>query len=244
MNLRGNPLQVPNSGKNRATSHYSRFKVRMLSDMYFQPLVSLRKRVIDSLPHPDLYVPEVDEISFINNHCGAAGESIGIFSGDDLIAYAMLGLPEDEGEGTFAHALDIGSTPLNETAYLSSCMVLPGFRGHGLQRALISSRMTLARILGRGRCIAIVSPHNHISRQNLLDSGLHLIGTRDVDGHMRQIMSSLPGTPPHDWRELAEVDACDVETQAGLVERGFLGFAQTMSNGNATLIFGRSAARE
>lgn len=245
MNLRGKPLLVPNSGEHRATAHYSRFQVRMLSNFHFEPLVSLRKRVVDALPDPDQYVPEIDEPSFINDHCGAHGESIGVFSSNDLIAYAMLGLPDDEDTNTFPQALNLNPVELTRTAFLSSCMVLPGFRGHGLQRALISSRLALARVLGRDRFVAMVSPINHISRQNLFESGLRIVATCEVGGHMRQIMSASPELKPsEDWQDLTPVEAHDIDAQTSLIGEGFHGIAQTRLGNDVSLVFGRPAITE
>jgi len=243
MNLRRMSLNDLTEGTNRATAHYSRLQVRMLTVGQFDPLVSLRKRVISALDHPDLYVPEVDEQAFIDAHCGSRGESIGVFSGRDLVAYAMLGLPEDrDSDATEEIFFNLDTATLKRTGYLSSCMVLPGFRGLGIQRALISSRQMLAKVLGRDQCMAIVSPYNHISRQNLFEADLRIVAASKVGGRMRQIMSSSPKTTAaSEWVDLTSVQADDIETQQNLLQRGFHGVAQTCCDDQITLVFGRQS---
>lgn len=149
---------------------------------------TLRDTVIAGLPDPDLYVREDDERAFFDAHTEPAGETIGVFAHGELVAYAMVGFPACGGA-----ALNLGSTiglsaaQQGRVTHLSSCMVVPAWRGHGLQRVLLAARLSLAHARGRPVCLAMVSLHNHSSRHNLLRQGLHIAWTGAIDGLQRHV---------------------------------------------------------
>jgi len=201
-------------------------------------LRALRAEVGAALPDPDLYVPEDDEAGFIAEHLGPRGQTIGLFAdeagGVQLVAYAMLGLP-----GGAPHAVDrhlgrsLGWThgDCARTAELASCMVVPRWRGRGLQRALVASRLLLARAHGMARVLAIVSLHNHGSRHNLMACGLHVEHTGHWQGLQRQwMLLDLQAGPaqaraphrPAQWLrgdDFAAQCAAAARAQLGVLER-------------------------
>jgi len=160
---------------------------RLLDEGDTAAIAALREEVLACLPHPDCYVREAGEAAFIRAHHPPRGETLGVFDGEQLVAYAMLGLPARDDPSNLGRALGLPAARRGEVAHLASCMVRPGWRGLGLQRALLSTRLVLARSHGRPLCVATVSPHNHASRHNMLRRGLHLAALCQVDGLLRQI---------------------------------------------------------
>ncbi len=151
----------------------------------------LRAEVLAALPDPDLYVGEDDADAFVHAHlgsgAGAAGLTIGVHdAAGALVAYGMLGLPGAGDPEHLARWIGAGSAGLAATATLASCMVAPAWRGHALQRWLTGARLALAQAHGRRRVVALVSPHNHESRHNLLACGLRITWVGDWHGLPRQ----------------------------------------------------------
>ncbi|MBP1313735.1 GNAT superfamily N-acetyltransferase [Herbaspirillum sp. 1130] len=150
-------------------------------------LKALRDEVLAALPDPDCYVRESDEHTFLLQHLGAHGATIGIFHEGSLVAYAMLALPHPEDPANLGAVIGLPPRDRMEVAHLASCMVREGWRGIGLQRALLAARLALARGYGRNVCMGMVSLRNHSSRHNMLRSGMHIAWAGDIDGLQRQL---------------------------------------------------------
>lgn len=183
--------------------------LRLLTVKDIPALMQLRGDVLASLADPDLYVRESTEMEFVQAHIDAAkarGETIGVFDGSRLVAYGMLGLPQRGELGNlgrfFTAGPPQGEGPLSgphsfndecveaRTAHLASCMVSQPYRGRHLQRLLLKARMALARGRGRNFFVAMVSPHNHASRRNLMREGFHVGWTGEIDGLKRHLLAA------------------------------------------------------
>lgn len=166
---------------------------RTLTEQDVPALRRLRDEVFANLAHPDLYVREDDEAGFIRYHLGAQGRTTGLFApaapGEtptELVAYAMVSLPREEAAEHLARHLGFTDQQLLDTAELTSCMVAPAWRGRGLQRSLIASRMTVARSEGKHHVVSLVSLLNHQSRHNLMANGMQVHHTGLWRGLQRQ----------------------------------------------------------
>lgn len=160
---------------------------RTLQDSDFEAWLGLRDEVIATLPEPDLYVREADEALFFAQHTGQSGACVGLFDGQRLVAYAMLGFPMPGASGHLGAAMGWGLQAQQEVAHLASCMVVPAWRGHRLQQTLLAARLALAQAAGRHICLAMLALGNHASRHNLLRQGLHLAWTGEMGGLHRHI---------------------------------------------------------
>lgn len=147
----------------------------------------MRDTVIAALPNPDFYVREEDEQLFFDAHTQPCGETIGVFAHGALVAYAMVGFPEADSKENLGATIGLEPAFHAKVTHLSSCMVLPEWRGRGLQRTLLAARLALAQARGRPLCMAMVSLHNHTSRHNLLRQGLHITWTGVIDGLERHV---------------------------------------------------------
>lgn len=61
-----------------------------------------------------------------------------------------------------------------DTLYLGPSFVFPEYRGDGLQRRMIESRLRFARRKGFKRIVSSTSPDNVVSGNNLISSGFRL----------------------------------------------------------------------
>ncbi|MFY3383343.1 GNAT family N-acetyltransferase [Paracidovorax sp. MALMAid1276] len=167
---------------------HSDLRARLLLADDFGAWAGLRDRVIASLPHPDFYVREDDERAFFDTHTEPEGQTLGVFAHGELVAYAMVGFPARGSEAqNLGRTIGLSAAQQGRVAHLSSCMVVPAWRGHGLQRVLLAARLALAQARGRPVCLAMVSLHNHFSRHNLLRQGLHIAWTGTIDGLQRHV---------------------------------------------------------
>lgn len=202
---------------------------RLLTPADAGALTALRDRVLADLPDPDLYVRERDEEAFVRMHLGSVnglcrGETLGVFDGERLVAYAMLGLPAPDDEDNLGRHFAPGITEPARTAHLTSCMVLKPYRGQHLQRMLLVARMALAQAHGRDFCVAMVSLRNHASRHNMMRERLRIGWVGEIDGLQRQLLAIRAGDQGvFDRRTLRLVDSDDWQRQCDLTRQGWWG---------------------
>lgn len=212
--------------------------VKFLTQDDIPQLIATRNEILSLLPHPDLYVREEDELGFLQFHCGEHGKTIGLFDGDRLIGYAMLGFPNAFAPDNMARMVGLPLAHWGHVAHFASCMIHPDYRGRGLQRSLVFARLDLARLLGLSTCLAMVSPHNHASRDNLFRQGFHLVWSGMIETRRRHIlMRNLDDSPPQAPLEPHQVVIHDFEAQSILLNQGFVGVAQDHTHDKTLLTF-------
>lgn len=220
-----------------------RYHMRLLAEGDLRALSALRARVLATLPHPDMYVPEADEGAFLRQHLGDAahgeGETIGVFDGDRLVAYAMLGLPSPDSPGNLGAYLG-QSAGAGEVAHVASCMVDHDRRGHGLQRLLLAARFSLAQARGRSLCVGMVSLHNEASRRNLMREGMRIAWVGQIEGLRRQLLAiDLAQAWRFERSQLRLVEPLDWDTQVALTREGWWGVSEIEGRGPHALVFAR-----
>lgn len=206
-------------------------------------IMALRQRVLAQLPLADLYVREADEAAFVHAHLGAHGTTLGLRLGGQLVAYAMLGWPA--ADDALVRCLPAWARPADggqACAILASCMVVPEHRGRGLQRQLVQARIALAQAQGRGRCIAMVSPHNHASRHNLMQAGLGLVWAGQLAGLQRHVLAlATPPGWPNDAGLAAAPARClpalDIAAQQALLAQGMIGTLPPANTSQEAIFF-------
>jgi GNAT superfamily N-acetyltransferase len=208
----------------------ARFSIRFLTPSDLGALIDLREEVLRQLETPDLYVREDDEGGFVRSHVAGhdetAGDTIGVFDGPQLVAYAMLGLPPDD-MTNMGQLLDLRDRPPHLVSHLSSCMVRAPYRGQGLQRILLRARFSLARAYGRPICVAMVSLRNHPSRRNLMRTGLRILYVGTIHGLQRQLLAvDLENRWRFHSHEARIVGSDAFDTQAGLTRDGWWGVSE------------------
>ncbi|QXL83605.1 hypothetical protein [Comamonas sp. NLF-1-9] len=225
-----------------------RLRSRLLSPEDADAVMQLRDQVLSGLPNPDLYVREDDERGFVQGHLASrdarGGETIGVFDGERLVAYAMLGLPAASDADNLAHYFAAHTANPAHTAHLASCMVLEPYRGHHLQRMLLVARIALGQAHGRSFFVAMVSLHNHASRHNMMREGMRIGWVGQIDGLKRQLLAIEPGG---NWRFDAVqrhlVDGQDWQGQSELTRKGCWGVGrQSLGAGADRLVFLRRTA--
>lgn len=207
--------------------------LRILDAHDYRAWTALRDTVIQALPDPDLYVRERDEPAFYAAHVEPMGETLGVFVRDQLVAYAMVEFPKADAPDNMARMIGWDPACYAGVAHLSSCMVLPKWRGLGLQRALLTTRIMLALSHGRYLCMAMVSLRNLSSIHNMLSRGLHIAWTGMLDGCERHVMvidlQDRLDLDAHDEKLLSSVDFPELRAAA---RAGYVGIEMPTSHGN------------
>ena len=136
-------------------------------------IIQIRRQVFSGLNDREFFYDESDEELFVTNLLGPRSCSIAVVRNESIVACTSLATPNSFDD------LDIyGMTqflqPFGEAtdvAYVSATMVLPEFRGRGLQLKLAGIRYNLGLLLGRQQHFATVALGNYASWRNSMAMG-------------------------------------------------------------------------
>ena len=203
--------------------------LRTLSAADLPALHGLHDDVKRALPDPALFRLFGGAEQFLADHVGARGQSLGVFAGEQLVAYGSVTRPAATDLDNYA--VDLGWSPerASRVALLSAAMVHPSHRGQGLHRTLIASRIALARGLGVPELLVRAAPANAVSRRTLLSHGFAVawLGVQR-EGSLRHVLwrpiagpawtAPASGEPALSWAA-----ADDLAEQQRLLAEGWIG---------------------
>lgn len=160
-------------------------------------IMELQDRICASIPDPDLFVATCrkENASYLND----PNVILGAFDQGKMIAYASLAFP---GEASDNLGWDLGwdSDTVRRCAKLDTIVVDSAYRGHGLQRTLITCCLSYARVPDPD-CIVLttVSPANSYSLHNVQEEGFQILKRMEkYGGHDRYLLGHSPsGHFPH-----------------------------------------------
>lgn len=213
--------------------------VRMVNGNEVEQVEALHHRVLQLATVPGLVKPESHE--FFERHASRCGRILGVFVGNCLVAYAVVGLPVDTGYN-FGLELELPEKELLLVAHLDGVSVAPEWRGNGLQRTLGALRVEIARRAGRHHLISTVAPRNTVSWRNVISQGLKVRRLkRKFGGALRYILHQDINTPTQvDSADSAEICLDDIEGQQRLLAQGYLGCAAVGREGVQGMRYSRS----
>ncbi|WP_159910910.1 hypothetical protein [Pantoea sp. 18069] len=214
--------------------------LRALTPADFAAWMQLRNEVLAGLAHPDLYVREADEAAFFAQNSLPRGECIGVFLGEELVAYAMLGMPAAGEDGHLGAVVGMPTGRQAGVAHLASCMVRAPWRGNKLQALLLRLRCAVAQAYDRPLCLAVVSLHNAASRHNLLAHGMWIEWTGVIDGLRRHVLQiDLLGRQRWDLQDSRLIAGDDFAQLCAAAASGYGGVAEVVDGGRRMLRFAR-----
>ena len=191
---------------------------RLLAPTDLAAMAALHRASLGSAG-PDVVKPESPE--FLASLLAGRGRVVAAWDADVLVAYGVLQhglLPEDDPR---PHLRARAGTTL---AKLAGAAVAPGWRGLGLQRALVARRIALAQEIDW--LFATVAPANPASWRNLLAAGF---AVRTIEwrygGHARYLLLRERGAVTSAAAAGEDVPAGDLARQQALLAAGWRGVA-------------------
>ncbi len=229
----------------RRLKSHPQLSIRLLDKSDIPQVTALRDEVLEQLIHPDHYVREDNVEEFVLHnigfHSASRGHTIGIFEGQQLVAYAMLGFPTSQDSDNLGWHLTTDLTMLGNVAHIAGCMVRAKWRRKGLQRLLLIERFELARSMRRPTCIAMVSLLNDTSRRNLMSSGMRIGWVGTLNGLKRQLLVlNLEQPWEFDHESIKLIDCLDLHEQTFMCTQGWWGVGEFLdSSGQVKIVFAR-----
>ncbi|HAO33715.1 MAG TPA: hypothetical protein DCQ84_12290 [Candidatus Competibacteraceae bacterium] len=222
----------------RADASRHPFTARRLTSADVERVYRLHRHLLEQASTPGLFKPESRR--FFEQHIAAVGHTVGVFAGSTLIAYGIVGLPDD-GRYNFGVALGLPSREWPRVAHLDGCGVLPQWRGKGLQRWLARWRIATAVSVGRRHLLSTAAPANHASCRNLLGVGLTVHGLQPMfGGRWRHLFyRDLRDPSPLDLASAEPVALADLGRQQALLAQGYRGYALRGQGESAHLLYAR-----
>lgn len=149
------------------------FKMKFLDYGFLAELLRLQDLVAAFLPCKEIFILHDEE--YFRQVLSLARSALGVFAGEQLIAFSILRLPGLTSEN-LGRDIDLQEGELIRVAHLQAAAVHPSHRGHGLQRKLILAHLEVIEEMGYDHACCTVSPKNPVSLGNYLSCGLKIEG--------------------------------------------------------------------
>lgn len=162
--------------------HISFAKESQIDQIY-----SIMTAVSAQMEHPEYYV--IDDRDYVARHISQEGFTL-LWSEDNTVAgFLIIHLPTPSAPSNLGHDLSFSPLQLQGVAHMESAAVLPQFRGHGIQKKLLSAAENSLRAQGFRYSLCTVHPDNLPSLQSLLSLGYQVSATKlKYGGKLRHIM--------------------------------------------------------
>lgn len=240
MSLSAQSIRPPNLPASGTLPQLPQAALRVLMPEDFAAWMDVRNDVIAGLAHPDMYVREADEAAFFVQHSPPQGQCIGVFLGQELAAYAMVGMPGADDVDNLGAVIGLPSDSHGCVSHLASCMVRKPWRGHQLQALLLKLRCALAEAYQRPLCLAMVSLHNPVSRHNLLSHGMWIAWTGMIDGLRRHVLQiDLLGRQRWNLEDSRLIAGDDFEQLCAAAASGYVGVGEVLDGTRRMLRYAR-----
>ncbi len=187
--------------------------------------------------------PRSDEtlIDYLSNSNNVV---FGLETEDKIIAFGVLNVPKKNQRNK---SLRFKIVPDEEWAYhscfIESAMVLPNYRGKGLQKILIETRIAAAITCGMKWLCAGVKFDNYKSWGNLLAKGLVIVGYRVDLGYLILGLAQKLNGPVlrFENKESMSVNIFDEQGHRTALDNGFLGINVVSEKNCSSVVYKRIA---
>lgn len=157
------------------------FHIREADMNDFDTFLKLQDIIMDALPDKDIYAPFTDEETrdqLENDCCWLAFAENGDVAG---VSVLVPNTKEDQSTN-YGHHFNYDEEHLKRTASFDMTMVVPEYRGYGLQRLFNKIRIAKAIELGATEGITSISPLNPYSYNNFLILNFEIVDRRELYG--------------------------------------------------------------
>lgn len=157
------------------------FTIREANMDDFDIFMQLQDIIMDALPDKDIYAPFTEEETvdqLTNDCCWLAFAENGDVAG---VSVLVPNTKEDQ-SANYGHHFNYDEEHLKRTASFDMTMVVPEYRGYGLQRLFNKIRIAKAIELGATEGITSISPMNPYSYNNFLILNFEIVDRRELYG--------------------------------------------------------------
>ena len=143
-------------------------------------IYALMKTVYEGLDDRSLYV--CDDIEYVKKHINSKGFIVKSCNDDGKIVGSFIFRYPGMQEDNLGRDIGLAEGELPKVVHMDSAVVLPEYRGHGLQSAMLSYAEKLIDKKQYSYFMATVSPNNPASYKSLEKNGYHLVLTKEKYG--------------------------------------------------------------
>lgn len=213
-------------------------EMRFIGDGLLPQIMSLQKVIAAHLPDPEIF--RLDAEAYWRKNFQTGESVIGVFAGDELIAYGAVYVPAP-GADNFGVDIGLDRRSLETFAHLETTAVHPAYRGNGLQKKLMAVMMDALRRRGYHHLGCTVSPLNHHSVTNIFHHRFVIRALKSkFGGLLRYVMyRDVTAKKPVYTKGRQLIDAKDVAAQIKLLEEGYVGFDYNETSHGFRIWYGR-----
>lgn len=208
---------------------------------HLEQVLELRASVLDLIPDKDFCIPSPDHV--ISDSLADQGVVAGVFVEGQLVAFRILYFV-DNNDYNLGMLVGINSNELSHVVHMEFSIVLPEFRGNGLQKRL--SLITLEQAKKRKGLLhvcSMVSPKNFPSILDKFSCNLYIENLALVHGgHWRYIFHQNLVRPFRIKEStITDIAITDYDKQITYLKQGYVGFALLKKNEAMAMLFARPA---
>lgn len=222
----------------------SQFTFRLLTEQDVDDILSIQKVVADALTDQTiLETLSRDEYLYMLEGNGAM---FGVFAGDEFVGFrAVLEPPIDEEH--LGHDINLAEDELKHVLYQEISMVLPSYRGHGLQQQLateIMEHVTQSDKTYTYIC-STVAPVNIPSLKDKFNQGMYTVTLKQTYGEKWRytFVKPLESTWEFDETETKVVELDQFNEHIRLLQAGWYGVALDGESDAFTITYKRRVKR-
>jgi len=172
---------------NQETKEKVPYQIIALDISWKEKLIAVQDEVYTKLERKDLYI-KITEQEF-EEVLGGMGIVVGAVCNGQLVGFHVSSYHDTETKELGKH-LNLNSRQLEELAYIEASVVLPEYRGNGLQKIMISENIKLLKDCGFIKhLVTTIAPDNIPSLKSLQNLGFFILNTKEITpGCIRHIL--------------------------------------------------------
>ncbi|MCP4110021.1 MAG: hypothetical protein GY749_31615 [Desulfobacteraceae bacterium] len=213
--------------------------VVLLEEKHLPDMMKLQEIIVNNLEDDTLFNPSSAE--FLRQHIEIKGKMLGVFAGNELIAYHSLYFPEpDEADYNMGTDLNLPESEMNKVANFQNLLVHPEFTKSKLGLNMNKYALQLLEGMKYRHIFATVSPFNISSIKIFFDSGFTIRGLKYKYGNkLRYIFyQDYEKSPELGSEPEISVSNTALEEQQQALKQGYCGIGIRKAGKGFEILYG------
>ena len=162
------------------------YEIKIAVQEDIEQISQVMEAIAEGMEAEDYFVSSDRE--YISGHIEAEGVTYLVLDDDQIMGYLIIDIPGVQ-QRNLGYDIGLAKARLGGVAHMDTIVVVPEYRGHGLQKMLLHYGEQRMKERGCTDLMATVHPDNAASLKSLLGSGYEIRKTAlKYNGYLRHIL--------------------------------------------------------
>lgn len=162
------------------------YEIRKATGEDIERINNIMNTIAEGMEHSDYFVSS--DLDYITSHIEDAGITYLVLGDDNVMGFLIIDIP-GECEHNLGLDIGLGKQDLAGVVHMDTIVVLPEYRGQGLQKIMLRYGEERMKERGCTDFMATVHPNNTASLKSFLDNGYDIQKTKlKYYGYLRHIL--------------------------------------------------------